>query len=190
MVFLAEKKGAGCCNVQRPAPYYKKPHQRMWWNSDKYRIWGRHTLCNPPAVKHLSVEARHCEQRFTRHFIIIWRVSRSTLMWTISQWSLVLLDVAKIVHFPDRYKSWSGFNTTFLVTELLAWNEIGRKCLCFCRLNEALRQHLSWALQLSDLIRSPVSKMSIAKTSIPKLNIIHNYLFFWQKSPIFASDME
>ena len=50
----------------------------------KYRIWGCHILCNPPAVKHLAVEARHWIQHFARHFIKIWRVSRSTLMWTIS----------------------------------------------------------------------------------------------------------
>ena len=35
----------------------------------KYRIWGRHNLCNPPAVKHLAVEARHWLQHFARHFI-------------------------------------------------------------------------------------------------------------------------
>ena len=29
--------------------FYKKSHTKgMWWNSDKYRIWGHPHLCNPP----------------------------------------------------------------------------------------------------------------------------------------------
>ena len=55
--------------LQRRAPIMKSHTKGCDETPTKYRIWGRHLLCNPPAVKHLAVEARHCRQRFARHFI-------------------------------------------------------------------------------------------------------------------------
>ena len=52
-------------------------------------------------IRHLAVEARHCVRRFARHFIKIWRVSRSTLMWTFFQWTFVIIY-------------WQGKVTSFL----------------------------------------------------------------------------
>ena len=66
-------------------------------------------------IRHLAVEARHCVRRFARHFIKIWRVSRSALMWTWFQWTIVLTTRQRYTSLSTNARVWAIFNTTFFL---------------------------------------------------------------------------
>jgi hypothetical protein len=70
-------------------------------------------------IRHLAVEARHCEQRFTRHFIKNLKSIPIYFDVDIFNERLVLTTPQSYTLSPTNARDWAFFNTPFFILLLL-----------------------------------------------------------------------